>query len=92
MNFGKRFDPEVRCININPITWKYQCQEFENRLINKSTTVIFSIKDLVSNDPIVAMNFLQKIKNIIKMNPNHKMVALNKDMLLITPFRIHMAE
>ena len=91
MNFGK-LHPEVRCVNIAKETWRNQCQEFEDQLINKSTTVILGIKDLLSNDPIIAMNFLQKIKTILKLNPKHKMVALSKDMLLITPFQLHIAE
>ena len=92
MNLGKRKIPEVRCVNIKPSTWKFQCQEFESELINKFTTVIFSIKNLVSSDPIAGMNFLQKVNTLIKLNPSHQIVALNKDMLLITPHTLHMAE
>ena len=88
----KRKIPEVRCVNVKPSTWKFQCQDFEKNLINQSTTVIFSIKDLVSSDPIAGMNFLQKINSCLKVNPSHQIVALNKDMLLITPHILHMAE
>ena len=93
MNFSRKKEPELRCVNLDPAGWQKQCLEFESRLkINSATTLIVSIKDLVTKDPIAAMNALQKINSVVKINPSHKIAALSKDMLLITPFTLHMAE
>lgn len=91
MNFRKSKDPEVRCLNLDPVIWQAQCFEFQTSL-NKSTTFIVSIKDLVANDPMSAMNALQKIRSIVKLEGKFQIAALSKDLLLITPFTLHMAE
>ena len=92
MNFSRKKEPELHCINLSPAGWQDQCQAFETRLKSNSTTLIVSIKDLISKDPIAAMNALQKINSVVKVNPGHKIAALSKDMLLITSLTLHMAE
>ena len=92
MIFRTQKEPEVRCISLDPKLWQSQCFDLQTSL-NKSTTYILSIKDLVTNDPISAMNALQKIRSIIKLDQEKfQIAALNKDLLLITPFKLHMAE
>lgn len=93
MNFGRKKEPVVKCVNLTPTMWQQQCFEFEYSLNNdKSTLHILSIKLLIANDPISAMNALQKIKHLVKMSSNHKLAGLTKDLLLVTPFTLHMAE
>ena len=88
----KNNDPEVRCIKLGLANWNSQCSEVEKLLKNKNSTVILSVRDLILQDPISAKNSLQKIASIVKLSQTHNLAALSREMILVTPFKIVMAE
>ena len=87
----KNLEPEVRCIKLSPNSWQTQCREFESNLLAKNVTVILSVRDLILQDPIAAKNALQKISSIVKLSDIYQLAALNREMVLVTPFKLVMA-
>ena len=90
-NLKKNLEPEVRCVKLNPNSWQAQCKEFESSLQTKNVTVILSVRDLILQDPIAAKNALQKISSIVRLSEIYQLAALNREMVLVTPFKLIMA-
>lgn len=87
----KQPEPEVRCMKLDPTSWQTQCRNLEFNLQSNNLTLILSVRDLILQDPISAKNALQKIASIVKLNQSYKLAALNREMIIVTPFTLHMA-